>query len=125
MKDYKAKCGNTVKVSMVRDKLKVDGKIIDPEFSSNKLNLVSTLQDMKPVNKDVFSIIPIDIDQNKFTSYACKVSSYEEACTAHCSLFQLKDFALATHRIYATVLRFRMVTTMMVNFLRQNKYYSV
>ena len=101
MKDYKAKCGNTVKISMVRDKLKVGGKTINPEFSSNNLNLLSTLQDMKPVNKDTFSIIQIDIDQNKFTGYACKVSSYEEACTAHSSLFQLTDFALATHRIYA------------------------
>ena len=37
MKEYKTKCGNEVRVSMFKDKLKVGGKVIDPNFSTTSL----------------------------------------------------------------------------------------
>ena len=35
------------------------------------------------------------------TDIADAITSYDGACKAHSSLFQLKDVALATHRVYA------------------------
>ena len=101
LKEYKTKCGKEVRVSMFKDKLSVGGKVIDPNFSSNKLTLAPQSQDMRPVNMDAFSIIQSNTDQNAFTGYACEISNYEEACMAHASLFQLKEVASATHRVYA------------------------
>ena len=101
MKEYKEKCGPEMKVSMIKDKLKVGGKVIDPMFSSNKLTMTSQDLDMKPVDADSFSIAHHNIDSNNFTGYARKIKDYDEACLAHTSLFQLKEVSRATHRVYA------------------------
>ena len=105
MKDLKLKSGRDVKISMIKDQLIVDGKVRDPQFSRNKLKYGQCLTQLKPVNEDQYSMCKSTPDgKNSFTAFACEISSQDEACRSHESLFQLAEVAKATHRVYAYAL---------------------